>query len=116
MIHRMVSKPPVEIIKVPPGDGSSHPLLGLIYEAMIHYRDGVEYSELGELLIEPLYMIACRYDLVHWILRPSLGKVADEDDLFAPAAELWLAGVSFAYVGEGADLRIQAWRTQARTR
>jgi hypothetical protein len=111
LLHRMVSKPPVEWVAGPPGDGSSHPLLGLIHEAMLHYRDGVEYSDFAELMIEPLYAIACRYDLVHYILRPSLGDVKPADDLFAPAADLWLGGIEYAFVGEGADLRIQAWRT-----
>jgi len=112
MIHRLVSKPPVEIVAGPPGEGSSHPLLALIHEAIVDYKDNVDYPPVAEILMEALYTIACRYDLAHWILRPSLGKVAsDADDLFAPVAALWLAGVEFAYIGEGADLRIHAWRT-----
>jgi hypothetical protein len=109
-VHALVNaKLAVEIVDGPPGEGSDHPLLAWIHEAMLWYSDQVEYPAFADLLIEPLYMIACRYALVHWILRPSLGPV--DDDLFAPRAKLWLAGVEFAFVDEGKNLHIQAWRT-----
>ena len=98
---------PIEIVAGPAPPGR-HPIDELLHEAQLEYSDGNDYALPALMLEEPFYMLACRYDLVRWLQHPAAADAGP--DLFAPAAELWAAGVELELTGADDDLAIRAWR------
>jgi hypothetical protein len=65
-------------------------------------------SPAARLLEDPLYMLACSYELAFWVLSPLSPEA--RSDPFAPAAALWEAGVSLDFEGDGSTIRAVATR------
>lgn len=86
-----------------------HPVESAIYEAVTEFGISMRFEcEAARLLVEPLYMLACSYELAFWVLSPLANET--RDDPFAPAAALWEACVSLSFDGEGAGVRAVANR------
>jgi hypothetical protein len=92
---------PVDIRVGPRPDRSPddvHPLESLVYEIVTDYG-GEPFSgqQLAYLLGEPLYYIACSYQLRYWVLWPLADNDAKVIDPFEPYFKLWAAGVDLSF-------------------
>jgi hypothetical protein len=89
----------------------AHPVQEAVHEAMNEFGGSWSFrSPAGHLLVEPLYMLACSYELAYWVLTPLAREAVG--DPFAPAAALWEAGVELEFVGSGAELSARAYRVR----
>ncbi len=110
-VHAFLINPNVEVRASEPPAMSPrdlHPMQSTLYWIVTELGWSMTLSAEAKLLVEPLYQLACSYELAYWVLSP-LAPETREDPL-APAFALWDAGVSLRFEGQGAELRAIAHR------
>lgn len=85
----------------------AHPVVTSIYESVCVFGGSLLRQPIRHLLKEPLYMLACSYELAYWVLSP---QSADGRDPLAPAAALWEAGIALQFEGDEKSGSVTAWR------
>jgi hypothetical protein len=83
------------------------PVVTAIHEAVCGFGATLPPHPIRRLLKEPLYGLACSYELAYWVLSPL--SEGGRDPL-APAAMLWEAGITLRFEGDETNGRITAWR------
>jgi hypothetical protein len=110
-VHEFLLNPNVEVRASEPPAMSPrdlHPMQSTLYWIVTELGWSMTLSPEAKLLVEPLYQLACSYELAYWVLSPLAPET--RDDPLAPAVALWEAGVSLRFEGQGAELRAIAHR------
>ncbi len=105
-----LARPRVDLgIRPPPDPRAAHPLATSIYEAVTALGAAMTFED-DEVhtLVEPLYLLACSYELAYWVLSPLSPETTEEP--LAPAFALWEAGVVLDFEGSGAELCVRVGR------
>ncbi|MCB2313368.1 hypothetical protein LGL55_19785 [Clostridium tagluense] len=78
-----------------------------VYELMHNYMDEMIGEESDAVLFrEPLYQIACRYEIVYYVLWPLYKNESEIEDLFKPFIELWKVAAKYSFDIENNILNI----------
>jgi hypothetical protein len=93
----------VEIVVGPPPETDRvrpHEMISFTGELVTEFgRSLPRPSRHGDYLLDPLYYLACDYELAYYVLWPHLAADAPVEDPFAPYFELWRHGAAINFGG-----------------
>lgn len=101
----------VEVLPGPPpteGHKDVHPLRSFLYETTTSFGHLFPpASEHANLLEDPCYMLACSYELAHYVLWPTRSTGCPIDEPFAPYFEMWRHGASVYFQDDFREWRFE---------